>query len=416
MKRLLKILTNLFFVINLFIFIDVKADMLSKARIGNNYYDTLEEAIINANSNDTIVLTSDNVLKDTIVINKNVNIDLNNRNISADQKVFLVQGGSLNLSGKGIVREKKPYYGAIVMVGSEDLKDTDYSTISISKDVMLEGWSGIFIDHSDNNNSAGVLVNMDGSINAVNDVEGGTGIGIYVNGNIKHENNAPIINLSDTVNIKSTGVGIYSAGNANYYINGAHIEGIEAGLGIKSGKFKILDGEILGTGPNETPTSGNNNGINASGTAIQIESNHKYYGNIELDIRDGLFQSDNSYVIYEYVVNSSPTQIKSINLSGGKYISLNNKDVIKMSDNFNGTHNGFVMGGTYSSSPSSYLADGSSSENKDGVYIVVSNEMNNKLPLVMKAQNNNKSFIWLGFSLAIIAISLFYIKLLRKKT
>lgn len=394
MKKIFNLFIILFIILNLLILKSVNADMLSKARIGNNYYDTLEEAIKNASTNDTIVLTSDNALEDTIVINKNVNINLNNHNISADEKVFLVEGGSLNLSGKGKVLEKKPYYGAIVMVGSTDLNDVDYSTISVSKDIMLEGWSGIFIDHSDNNNSSGVLVNMNGSINALNDIDGGTGIGIYVNGNIKHSENAPVINLSDTVDIKSTGVGIYSAGNANYYINGAHIEGVEAGIGMKSGKFKILDGEILGTGPNETPTTGNNNGINASGTAIQIESNSNYYGNIELDIRNGLFQSNNSYVIYEYAVNGSSTQIKDISLSGGEYISLNNSDVFKMSDSFNGTHSGFISGGTYSSTPSSYLADGSSSsKNSDDMYVVVNKEIGNQLPLIMKTDKSN-NYIW----------------------
>lgn len=412
MKRIL-ILIYLF--INLCFFINVNADMLSKARIGNEYYDTLEEAISNASSTDTIILTSDTLLDDTIIINKNVNIDLNNHNISADNKVFLVQGGSLNLSGKGTIKEKNPYYGAIVIVGSEDLDDVDYSTISVSKDVTLEGWSGIFIDHSDNNNSAGVLINMNGSINALNDVDGDSGIGVYVNGKIKHDENAPIINLSNTVNIKSTGFGIYSAGNANYYINGAHIEGDEAGIGIKSGKFKILDGEILGTGPNKTPTAGNNNGINASGTSIQIESNSGYYGNIELDIRDGLFQSKESYVIYEYTVNGSSTKIKEIDLSGGDYISLNDSDVFKMSDSFNGTHSGFVSGGNYSSSPSSYLIDGHSATLDNDMYVVVSKEIDNNLPLIIR-NNKGSNYIWsIIVTIVISLVLIVYINRVRIK-
>ena len=390
-----KILLLCYAVLNLLLLVNVNADILSRARIGNDYYDTLEEAILNAKSNDIIVLTSDNLLDDTIVINKNVNINLNNHTIMTDSKVFLVHGGSLNLSGKGTVRETKPYYGAIVMVGSTDLNDIDYSTLSVSKDITLEGWSGIFIDHSDNNNSAGILVNMNGSINALDDIDGDTGIGIYVNGNIKHDDNAPIVNLSETVNIKSTGFGIYSAGNANYYINGAHIEGVEAGIGMKSGKFKILNGEVLGTGPNETPTTGNNNGINASGSAIQIESNSGYYGNIQLDIRDGLFQSNNSYVIYEYTVNGSSTKIKEIRLSGGKYIALNDSDVFKMSDSFNGTHSGFISGGSYSSSPTSYLIDGySTSLDSSSMYEVVNKEIDNKIPLIMINSKNNNNYIW----------------------
>ena len=182
-----------------------------QARIGNNFYDTLEEAITAAGPNDTISLTSNVTLDDTQNINKTVNINLNNFNILSSEKVFEVEGGSLNLSGKGTIRETKPYYGAIVIKGSDDPNKNDYSTISVGSGVTLEGWSGIFVDHNDNNTGYGILINMDGKINAVDDIDGGPGAGVYVNGNIKHLENAPIINLSDTVKITSTGNGIYSA-------------------------------------------------------------------------------------------------------------------------------------------------------------------------------------------------------------
>ena len=158
-------------------------------------------------------------------------------------------------------------YGAIMLKGSTNREDEDYSIVNVSKDVTLEGWSGIFINHY-NNTGYGILVNMNGSINAVYEIDGGNGTGIYVNGNIQHEDNSPIINLAKTTKITSTGNGIYAAGYATYNINGAYIEGKESGLGIKSGEFNIIDGTILGTGEDKTPTSGNNNGINASGSAI----------------------------------------------------------------------------------------------------------------------------------------------------
>lgn len=413
MKKILLIITlSIIFVLSF----NVRADMIFKARIGNEYYDSLEEAILNATSNDTIILTSDNVLDNTININKNVNINLNNHNIEANEKVFLVEGGSLNISGKGKIRETKPYYGAIVMVGSNSANDVDYSTISIDENVTLEGWSGIFIDHNDSNKAYGILVNMNGKINALNDTTGDTGVGIYVNGNIKHDENAPVINLSDTAMITSTGFGIYSAGNANYYINGSHIEGIEAGIGLKSGKVKILDGEILGTGPNKIPTTGNNNGINPSGAAIQIESNKGYFGNIEIDIRDGLLQSEKSHVIYEYTVNGSPTQIKSISLSGGKYDSKSSLDVFKMSDSFNGSNNGFISGGVYSSSPSNYLKDGFS-VNVDGtVYEVVNNELRNEIPLIGIGIGTNFNILYsVIFSIIILIMVFGYLKWINKK-
>lgn len=377
-----------------------------KAKIGNQYYDTLEEAIKASTSEDTIILTNNVTFEEPMEINKTVNINLNNNNISADQKVFLVEGGSLNLTGTGTIRENKPYYGAIMLKGSNNKDDKNYSTVSVGKNITLEGWSGIFIDHNNNNTGYGINVNMDGTIKSVDDIDGGHGAGIYVNGNIKHEENSPVINLSDTTKITSTGNGIYAAGYATYNINGAYIEGKESGLGIKSGVFNINDGTILGTGEDKTPTTGNNNGINPSGTAIQLESNPGYKGNIELNIKDGTIKSINSNVIYEYTTNNSNTKVKEINLSGGNYKSDAKKDVFSLSNSFKNTHPSFITGGTYSSDPSPYLEGTYKSVKDNNEYKVIQNtisvfnETNNK--------NNTTPYILIiVLSLSIISIILY---------
>lgn len=350
--------------------ISVSASDLAKAKIGNRYFDSLEDAINAASSTDIINLTSNVTLDEPLNINKTVNINLNGKTIQANEKVFMVHGGSLNLSGNGVIRETKPNYGAIVMQGSDDPNKKDFTTISVGSGVTLEGWSGIFINHY-NKTGYGILVNMNGTINAVNDVNGGSGTGIYVNGNIQHENNSPVINLSDTVKITSTGNGIYAAGYSTYNINGAYIEGKEAGLGIKAGIFNILDGTIVGSGEDKTPTSGNNNGIKPSGVAIQMESNPGYAGNIKLYIKNGTINSKNSNVIYEYTTGSS-TQVKEINISGGRFSSNAGKNVFLFSDSLKSTHPKFISGGIYSSDPTNYLKSGYSAEKNKNLLFEVS--------------------------------------------
>lgn len=358
--------------------------------MGNKYFDTLEDAIKYASSKDTISLTSNISLEDTIEINKTVNINLNNFNIENDEKVFVIQGGSLNLSGKGTIKEKNPNYGAIMLIGSNDKIKEDFSTVSIGKDITLEGWSGIFINQN-NNTAYGVRVNLDGKIKAVDDISGSTGVGIYVNGKISNQENAPIINISSTSKIQSTGVGIYSAGYAEYYINGAHIEGIESGLGIKSGYFNILDGTILGTGEDKTPANGNNNGINPTGVAIQIESNPGYTGNIDLSIKNGLIQSNNSNVIYEYTINNGPSQVQDINISGGKFISKSNKTVFLLSQNLSNNLNNFITGGKFSSDPTKHLKSGFKVElDNNNLYEVINN---NTSVFKYNGESNNKNLL-----------------------
>ena len=125
-------------------------------------------------------------------------------------------------------------------------------------------------------------------------------------------------------------------------------------MGIKSGVFNIINGTIISDGKDNTPTTGNNNGINASGCAIQIESNKNYKGNIDITIKSGLINSKYSNVVYEYTVGSS-SQIKNINISGGKFISDANKEVFSFSNDFNSKTPQFISGGIYSSDPIKYL-------------------------------------------------------------
>ena len=295
-----------------------------------------------------------------------------------------------------------------MLKGSDDKSKKNYSTINVGKDITLEGWSGIFIDHNDNNTGYGILVNIDGTIKSTDDINGGPGAGIYVNGNIKHEENSPAINLDKNSKITSTGNGMYAAGYATYNINGAYIEGIEAGLGIKSGVININNGTILGTGEDKTPTSGNNNGINPSGAAIQIESNNGYTGNIELNIKNGTIKSKKGNPIYEYTVNKTLTKVKKIDISGGTYKSNAKKDVFSLSDSFKTTHPKFITGGSYSSDPTNYLNNGYEVTKNNNMYDVTTNTM--QVFLENNNEPDNSSGIIIIISSLVIIITAIYLK------
>jgi len=66
----------------------VSASVGSLVMVGGKYYETLEDAISNARSTDTIKLISDIKLDDTMDINKTVNINLNGKDITGPEKVF----------------------------------------------------------------------------------------------------------------------------------------------------------------------------------------------------------------------------------------------------------------------------------------------------------------------------------------
>jgi len=378
MKRIIK---KIIFTILMFSLIPlVNASVVPLARIGDKVYDTLEEAINAVSEDDVITLISNVELDNTLEINKVVNIDLNGNNILAKERVFQIKDGFLTLSGKGTIKETKPNYGAVILIGSSEPTGDKYSSVSVGKDVTLEGWSGIFINH-ESSKSYGVYAYLEGKIKAIDDVNGGSGSGIYVNGNIKTQEESPVINIMDGAEITSTGNGLYIAGYSTFYIGDAYIEGVESGIGIKSGKLIIDGATVVCNGEDKTPTEGYNNGIKASGTTIQIESNSGYAGKIEIDISRGTFKSKNSNVMYEYIGKGNSSKIYSMSVSGGTFVSEANKEVFSFSNSFKDIHSGFVSGGEYSSDPSLYL--------KSGYTTVVDNDIFTVTKSTMKGVNSN---------------------------
>ena len=353
---------------------NIYASSNTGARIGNNYYDSLSDAINEAKENETIKLLSNAPLEKGIILTKSITIDLNGNTITSPTAVFEVQKGTLTIKGKGLIKETEPNYGVIRVIGNETPTNEVYSAIKVGKDVTLEGWAGIFVSHK-NKKSFNVQVDFEGKINAVSDTAGGTGIGIYINGSIQDKSNEPVINILDGADISSDGVGVYIGGYSNVNIKKTTITGIENGLGIKAGNITIDGATITCTGKDYTPTEGYNDGILKSGTTIQIESNKGYAGNIKLDIKEGKFISKDSNVLYEYIGGGNKTQVENIKISGGTFISEKNKDVFLLSDSFISTHPKFISGGKYTSNVNKYLLSGYQTTLDNNYYIVTSNTM-----------------------------------------
>ena len=269
--------------------------------------------------------------------NKEVTIDLNNHNISAPNTTIRVQGAKLTLKGKGTVQEDVPYYGAILIKGSGNEEDKNYSVVNVGKDVTLTGWTGIFLDQL-SGKAYGVVVNCDCIIKSVQDSTGVKGSGIYLNGSVKHIENAPVINLTSNSKVSSEGNGIYAAGYGIWNIDGATINGSEAGLGIKSGVFKLKNVNVTSNGEDVRPTEGWGNGINPSGSAIQIESNKGYAGKIDLTINGGTYTSKNGAATYEYL-DSKETSVGVSNAKETENTLLNslenNKELAEKTKNTN---------------------------------------------------------------------------------
>ena len=352
-------------------------EIKSAAMINGTSYSKLAEAISAAQSGDTITLLGDirNSNNMTLSTDKEITIDLAGHDISFGvNKNFKIKNGHLNIIGEGTLKESSPYYAPII-VSRLSNQDTELE-ITIGENVTLEGWSGIMIDIGSNDTAKNTTINFSGNINSVLDRGGAAGHGIYVNGTIKDAVNYPVINIMDGSSISSLGDGIYAAGYAEWNIYGGNIEAVDMAVGIKSGILNISGGTLKATGARNLSVVNNNNGINPSGAALQIESNEIYAGNIEININDGTLVSENAVPVYEYDSTETATRVINFNITGGTFISNNYNENLSFSPNFNEAFNqGFITGGTFNRNENDallqYIADGYTVVEQDGNYVVV---------------------------------------------
>ena len=147
-----------------------------------------EEEFKTAITDGNDVKLTDNIkITDIITVDKKVTIDLNDKNINvACKKCFSVKGGNLNIIGTGTLYEDIADYSPIMLYGSENKEDTDYTTLTIGENVTLKGWAGIFIDQvsSDKKFGYGITANIYGTLISVADTAGDKGHGIYIQGKI----------------------------------------------------------------------------------------------------------------------------------------------------------------------------------------------------------------------------------------
>ena len=285
----------------------------------------LSEAVKNDSE---IVLQNDIIMTDDIIVRgQKINIDLNGNSLTLKAYIRVYEG-SLEFSGKGLIKDdREDLRGTIYVYGSTDSKAVSYATLTVGKDVKIETKRyGIVVWPITENKKPvptyfptyGTVINFNGTIISTNENAGG----ITISGNLKNDGkleNAPIINIGKTAVVKTTAeAALYGAGMGVWNIDGGVFEGKSA-IGIKSGKLVINDGTFTATGETKTGEL-YGNGIISTGSSIQIENNKGYAGNIEITINGGTFKSEKGLSIYHYPpTKDEENALKSLVINGGVF-------------------------------------------------------------------------------------------------
>lgn len=312
------------------------------------------------------MLQNDIVLTDDITVKgQNISIDLNGNTITLKAYIDVFEG-SLEFKGNGLIKDDREDTNATIYVyGSADSKAVAFATLTVGKDVKIETKRyGITVWPCEVNKKAvptyGTVVNFNGTIISTNKNAGA----ITINGNIQNNGkleNAPIINIGKTAVIKSSAdTAMYAAGIGSWNIDGGEFEGNSV-IGIKSGKLVINDGVFTAVGD---PKTGElyGNGIISTGSAIQIENNAGYAGNMEIVINGGTFNSNKGLSIYHYPpTDKQENALKSLVINGGIFNAK-----FKLLDNDNVT----IEYGKFANEIVGYLKNGYIQSKTDGVYSV----------------------------------------------
>ncbi len=351
------------------------------AKVGTAMYSSLSDAVAAAADGGTIDLVQDVSERLWIRNNENVTLNLNGYTLSSEYQTANVGHGSLTVNGPGTIKETSPNLGALLIKGSTNASNTDYSVATINN-VTLEGWAPVFVDQN-NKKAYGVKVNLNGAtLNGKPDSSGDLGAGIYVNGSITDSENAPIINL-DSTTVTSAGEGMYLAGYATTTVNGGSVVGSQTGIEIRAGVLNINGVTVTGNGTPTTITP-NGNGSTAEGAGIAIMQ-HTTKLPITVNVSDGTISG------YTGLLESNPQsntaadiEKVTVNVTGGKFAAING-GVNSVSSEDNRVS---ITGGYFTSDPTTYVpsethyVDGS--DNGDYPYVVKAGEKPTTAPIIVK--------------------------------
>ena len=314
-----------------------------------------------------ITLTDDVTLSTSCSISDSnaYTINLNGKTLSAAKQVISLTRGKVIVNGTGTIKESAPYLGAIVIKGSVNSAETNYSVVEVNAGVILEGWAPIFVDQ----NAAkayGVSVTVNGAtLNARKDTTGDGGAGIYVNGQITDENNAPVISLTNTkiCDVDNASQGMYLAGYTTTTLTNCDITGM-TGVEIRAGKLTVSGGAITGTATPVTVTP-NGNGSTTAGAGVAL-AQHTTKLPVIVTIENATVKGYTG--VYESnPQNNDPASIAKVNLtiSGGNFEAINNGTNAVYSEDCTN----FISGGTFSSDVSAYAGNNAVASLKNVYYV-----------------------------------------------
>ena len=315
------------------------------AQIGDKQYETLEAAFNEATTGAVIELLSNVEATGINVTDKTIILNIGTHTITAatpdeTNAIFKVTGaGNLTVNGSGsIVNDNATAnYHAFRVAGGGTLTIGEGVTVTANQCCVFIRDEGSTLTTSGNlTSSATFAIAGNGSKDW-----GGTTVTI-AGGSVSATN--------------EDGFAIYQPQSGTLNITGGTIIA-DNPIGIKSGALNISGGSIQATGTYHEVVETYGNGINPSGSAITIDSNGAYAGEVKINITGGTISSENSPAVREV---GSDDELVSIDVSENAVLQCgeNGTSDIEITNDAAKGSKATVNGGSFSKDiPEKYIKD-----------------------------------------------------------
>ena len=322
MKKFISVLLSLLMVFSLCL--SVSADDGKVAKIGDNEYSTLQEAI-DAGEGKTVVLISDvDISNGGVRVNTNTTLDLNghlikvanssNGNIAVNNNLTLIDSSDVKCDGTGtgkIYTETAYIYG-----------EFDKVIISVNKGATFTMKSGLIDTASftdDNANKGQFAIGFPDTYKeeATVIIDGGhVKAGWYAvsgNGNNGEKGADQNIIVNGGILESTSDFAIYHPHKGTTTINGGVVYGASGGVAINRGNLVVNGGTITSKGVGSTGTWGDGTGGLAN-AAVNINA---LYGATDVKLNEGKFIAEGNAI--SLIKNSEYPS--SLTITGGTYSS-----------------------------------------------------------------------------------------------
>ena len=315
------------------------------AQIGDEQYETLAAAFEEAENGEVIELLSNVEATGINVTDKTIILNIGTHTITAatpdeTNAIFKVTGnGNLTVNGSGSIvnNNTTANYHAFRVAEGGALTIGEGVTVTANQCCVFIRDKGSTLTTSGNLTSSATFAI------AGNGSEGWGGTTVTIAGGSVSATN-------------EDGFAIYQPQSGTLNITGGTIIA-DNPIGIKSGALNISGGSIQATGTYHEVVETYGNGINPSGSAITIDSNGAYAGQVKINITGGTISSENSPAVREV---GSDDELVSIDVSENAVLQSgeNGTSDIEITNDAAKGSKATVNGGSFSKDiPEKYIKD-----------------------------------------------------------